>query len=259
MNPAVSLLLDLLIKSLGVVALAGAVVALAPRASAATRHLVWMAAFATLLLLPLARMAAPRWTFAFARGEATKRQTAAPRPEPLIIRSNIGSGSASDRAAQLVVRPNAPSQRRLPAWEDLFLSAWAGGALLMLVWRFIGAIRVRSLRAASTEIACERINQLAAGAAEALGVRAFELRHSARCGVPLTWGTWRPVVMLPLVAPDWPVTRLLAALRHELAHVRRRDHVIRLLAQIVCAFYFAKPIGLARGTRASDRAGSGMR
>ena len=240
MNSTVFLLLDLLLKSTALLALATAVTQLWPRASAAARHLVWVAAFATLLLLPLARLAAPRWTFALPGSAHALVQAATPARQPLTIRANAGSGSAAQPAGRSVatVQPHPARHGQLPDWKHVILGVWAGGVLLVLTRRLIGAMRVRSLRDESTQLVDERVQELAADAAETLGVRAFDLRQSARCRVPLTWGTWRPVVMLPIAARDWPASRLLAALRHELAHVRRRDHLTRLLAQIACALYW---------------------
>lgn len=271
-----SLLLDLLLKSTALLALAAVVTQLWPRASAAARHLVWVSAFATLLLLPLARLAAPRWTFSLPGSPHSLVQAATPAAERVIIRANVGSGSAAPLAGRSVatVQLHPARHLQLPGSKKVLLGVWAGGALLVLGRRLIGAMRVRSLRDESTQLVDERVKELAAAAAETLGVRAFELRESAKCRVPLTWGTWRPVLMLPIAARDWPGSRLLAALRHELAHVCRRDHLIRLLAQMACALYWPNAfvwlaahalrtaqeqacddLVLRAGTRADDYAG----
>jgi beta-lactamase regulating signal transducer with metallopeptidase domain len=55
---------------------------------------------------------------------------------------------------------------------------------------------------------------------------------------PLTFGWRRPLILLPREAQDWPAERLAAVLAHERAHVRRRDSLTQVLAQLVCAFYW---------------------
>ena len=56
-------LLDLTVKATVILAIAGVVTTLAMRrASAAARHLVWSAAVAAVLALPIVRDLAPRWT-----------------------------------------------------------------------------------------------------------------------------------------------------------------------------------------------------
>jgi bla regulator protein blaR1 len=69
-----------------------------------------------------------------------------------------------------------------------------------------------------------------------------ELRRSPECPVAMTWGTWRPVVMLPADAAAWSEERLELVLRHELAHVARRDCLVRLLSQVACALYWPNPL-----------------
>ena len=72
--------------------------------------------------------------------------------------------------------------------------------------------------------------------------RPVEVRLSEDCPVPVTWGTWRPVVMLPYGALQWPADWLDAALRHEMGHVKRFDHLKRWLTFLACAFYWPNPL-----------------
>src|SRR5262249_15806806 len=58
---------------------------------------------------------------------------------------------------------------------------------------------------------------------------------------PITWGIFRPVVMLPADCSGETTSRRRSALLHELAHIRRGDWAWLLLAQIVCAFYWCVP------------------
>ncbi|MFZ2641682.1 MAG: M56 family metallopeptidase, partial [Verrucomicrobiia bacterium] len=70
----------------------------------------------------------------------------------------------------------------------------------------------------------------------------IEMRRGPACRVPMAWGVWRPVVLLPDTALAWPEQRLAATLRHEFGHVRRRDCLARLLAQVACAVYWMNPL-----------------
>jgi TonB family protein len=51
-----------------------------------------------------------------------------------------------------------------------------------------------------------------------------------------------PVILLPLAAAHWPEERLEMVLRHELAHVRRRDLLWRLAGTLVCCLYWFHPL-----------------
>jgi carboxyl-terminal processing protease len=84
---------------------------------------------------------------------------------------------------------------------------------------------------------------LLAALASDLGVRQpIRLVQSEQRVLPMTWGVWRPVVLLPGGAECWTEEHLKMALVHELAHVRRRDFAIRILARLSCAWHWFNPL-----------------
>lgn len=58
---------------------------------------------------------------------------------------------------------------------------------------------------------------------------------------PLTWGLWRPVVLLPAAAKTWAPSALDAILAHERAHIRRMDWGAHLAARSVAALFWFHP------------------
>ena len=58
-------------------------------------------------------------------------------------------------------------------------------------------------------------------------------------------------MLLPMEALEWNDTWLMAALRHESAHIRRHDYLARWMAQLACAIYWPNPFVwlLARSLR----------
>jgi TonB family protein len=60
--------------------------------------------------------------------------------------------------------------------------------------------------------------------------------------VPLVAGLFRPVILMPRSVESWPLSQLAAALKHEMAHVERKDLWTNLMAQIACAVYWFHPL-----------------
>ena len=58
---------------------------------------------------------------------------------------------------------------------------------------------------------------------------------------PLTFGWWRGVVLLPASCLE-DSDALRVALLHELVHLRRRDWLVLLLAQLVTALFWFHPL-----------------
>ncbi len=65
------------------------------------------------------------------------------------------------------------------------------------------------------------------------------LLQSDQPAVLVTWGVFRPKVLLPIDAPSWDADRIRVVLAHELAHVQRRDWAVQIgseLLRIACWF-----------------------
>ncbi len=60
--------------------------------------------------------------------------------------------------------------------------------------------------------------------------------------VPITWGLFRPLILLPMSWRHWPGQRLRMVLLHELAHVKRFDLPLQLMARLSCAVYWFNPL-----------------
>ena len=60
--------------------------------------------------------------------------------------------------------------------------------------------------------------------------------------VPVVSGLFRPVILLPAEADSWPLNQRVAALRHELAHIHRKDLWTSLIAHLACAVYWFHPL-----------------
>jgi TonB family protein len=204
------------------------------RASAALRHLVWTAVFLALLALPAGLRLAPKIALDVWPASSTAVAAMAPAHAPLEAgraalqtRKVRGRGSDGSMAAPL------------GAWAALALYL---AGLLVVVARFLaGAARtarmVRQARpAAYAEAEADALRRT-------LGIgRNVRTLDSSAAAVPMTWGTLRPVVLLPEDARHWPAERLHAVVLHELIHVRRHDLLAQLAAQAACCLYWFHPL-----------------
>jgi beta-lactamase regulating signal transducer with metallopeptidase domain len=71
---------------------------------------------------------------------------------------------------------------------------------------------------------------------------------------PLTFGWWRPRVVVPWEWPQWEAADQRAALAHERAHVARRDWSVHVAAQVVCALFWFHPLVWLVRARLADAA-----
>jgi beta-lactamase regulating signal transducer with metallopeptidase domain len=60
--------------------------------------------------------------------------------------------------------------------------------------------------------------------------------------VPLTWGIFKPVVMMPEESKSWSENQRSTALYHELSHIKRGDYLVMILARISRAIYWFNPL-----------------
>ena len=69
--------------------------------------------------------------------------------------------------------------------------------------------------------------------------RAISIRQSSRFSAPLTYGVFRPVILMP-ISTDWENTKALQyVLAHEYVHIRRFDSITKLvLIAALCVHWF---------------------
>jgi beta-lactamase regulating signal transducer with metallopeptidase domain len=231
------LFVDLMLKSTVLLLLAWLAARRWRRASAANRHMVWLVAFGGLALLPLTTTLiarAPKWPV---------------DPSAMVVLKMApewGKGSAAGSTFRNAADESPARTKRawaVPAWRDGLVLVWLGVGAGLLGLRMAGAGRLRFLHRRSRPVRVGRMADLCGRIAAGYGIgRAVELRVSDECPVAMTWGTLRPVVMLPAEALAWSDERLALVLRHELAHVRRGDCLARLCCQVAGAFYWPNPL-----------------
>jgi carboxyl-terminal processing protease len=265
-------------KSAAVLA-AGAVVAMAMRRrSAAARHLAWSIAVVGALGVPALAVALPAWRIAPAIARlipqwAGSRPVAeGPSPRPPLAAARIRTSTIPpDEVASIAPTPiertaSRPTPRPLPGMTagpipraegassighhfrsmgtpSRLLAAWAAGAILSGIPVLLGILSLRRVARGAATATDPAMLELARRLAAQAGVRRpVRLILSPARVIPMTWGLFRPIILLPADAAGWTEGRLTTALLHELAHVRRWDCLTQLAARAACVAYWFNPL-----------------
>ena len=141
--------------------------------------------------------------------------------------------------------------------KDGLVWLWLLGTASVLGWTLLHTLRFhRSLLRASAA-APPDVQRIAREIAGRLGLGAAPTVYITRGQVsPMVWwagGEARILLPSPLLA-DMDGSELRCILAHELAHVRRRDHVVRWLEWLACAAFWWNPVAwwARRRLRASE-------
>ena len=243
-------LLDAAAKGFALFAVAALVALALRRASAAARHVMWLSALVCALALPCCAWFLPQWRVLpmwMSWEEIPRRLAVVARPQsmtmpeihPIIVfppTADVSSASASSA-------PTAPAMSRIRVSARAVLLAWMGGAIFL-----IGPLlfSLASLRRVSARARVIRDGPLATALRELqfqLGLRReVRLLLGEAGAMPMVWGILRPHLLLPAEAAAWEPSRVRGVLLHELAHLRRRDPLSMLVAQLALAVHWFNPL-----------------
>jgi TonB family protein len=71
---------------------------------------------------------------------------------------------------------------------------------------------------------------------------AGSVRVSDSIQTPMTWGAIRPVILLPAYVEEWAEEQRDVVIRHERAHIERRDWLWQAFAQVMTAAFWFHPL-----------------
>ena len=104
--------------------------------------------------------------------------------------------------------------------------------VLPVVWSIIAALLL--LRWGSGVLRLYRITRRARGTGS--------IRVSESIQTPMTWGVLRPVILVPEYVEDWSAEQRDMVIRHERAHIERRDWLWQGFAQVMTAVFWFHPL-----------------
>jgi TonB family protein len=203
--------------------------------SAAALHLVWTAGSAALLTLPLLSVAIP----------AVRVTVPGALLPPGVMFQTTAVAGAAGAVSPAVARPGAAANAPVkpapwhPDWRLWLMLLWAAGCSLASAQMLAGWAAMRRVRRAAKPFRDPSLPALL----KALGMDGEVDVLETRAGrMPVSFGLFRPAVLMPADAADWSAERRRVVLLHELAHVRRGDHATHLLARAALSLYWWNPL-----------------
>ena len=261
-----AMMVPVLIKSALILGAAGIITHLLRSSAAALRHLVWLTAMVGVLLLPVLGAVVPQVAVPVGQLEAVLPST--PANQSFEGRSAWTASRSSKQSAQSAqlrqngtfdaTRAAAPAATpaavphgldaivnnlaRMPLTVWL-LVIWAAGAVFLIA-RLIGShVSAFSLVRRSDIVHDDDWNLRLERLCERLSIaRHVRLRESDLIEVPVTVGSIRPAIVLPVEAGDWDEATRDSVLLHELAHIKRLDCMSQSIVEVVRALIWVNPL-----------------
>lgn len=231
-------------------------------------HLMWLLVLVKLVMPPVVNIDVGKWGSVLVPAtnkSAVDSPSIAPQPVGDVSRGSIplsaedarsdGERNLTQDVTQASV-PGASSPSAVPpqphmtvpaAWnaiQPLLMWTWIVGAGLVAILTGIRIVRFQRLIAGMLP-ASQGLKSVVDGLANRMGLRRCpDVRVTDSGTAPLVWSVgWRATVILPirlLDALDEHQTAMVLA--HELAHVRRCDHWVRVVELIVSTLYWWNPV-----------------
>src|SRR5204862_6831237 len=259
-------LLLILAKATLILAIARLLLAVTPRASAATRHLVATAALVGVAAMPVLTLIIPAWNVVVA--QATPPPAGAPAarttpPQPVQNNRNLVGALDEESATpsptingalNIAKASGVVKEERLTAmarmmnitrttWKGLIVVSLDIVALLMLAQMILGMLGAWYVAKRAEEVTHDEALLELDRARDQLALeRDVRLLRSSRISVPVLWGFFKPVLLLPADVVTWPVERLRVVLLHELAHLKRFDGISLILTRIAACVFWYHPL-----------------
>lgn len=153
---------------------------------------------------------------------------AVPAPQPALSAPEAARGEAQNTAA-------SPHRSSLPP----LLVVWLIGGLACTAYFAVAYGRSRRVFREALPVENPRLNALLAGYRT---IRPVQLRQSDRISAPLTYGVFRPVILVPK-GLDWGNTAQIDyILAHEFIHIQRFDAAAKLLLTAALCLHWFNPL-----------------
>lgn len=198
--------------------------------SAALRHWLLAMAVAAAALAPVASATIPEWPVVLLN--TTPAADAGPK----------GSRAIGDAPAAVTIVRSAAAA----VWPDaaaIVAGVWMLGTAGCAAFLLAGFARLAALARRAPRCRSPRWLEMAEAVAREHGLRRpLALLETPEAALLVTWGFYRPQILLPAGCADWTAERIRVVLRHEIAHIARGDWTFQMLAECLRCVYWFNPL-----------------
>ena len=199
------------------------------RRPAALRHMILAATLAAAAAAPIFEATLPHWELPVLSSSSQA--------------TSAGPAFSAELATEATATPTQLSAAPKVAWAAVVLAVWGIGFVVVMAGLLAGFGRLISMtrccRPSPSSVWRECTEALLRQ--QGLNQRVTVLESSDRA-LLLTWGLFRPRIIVPAGARSWAPERIEVVLAHEIAHIARRDWAVQIAAETVRAAYWFNPL-----------------
>ena len=149
---------------------------------------------------------------------------------PTTIESKNRKYKAASEADSALLAPSFISRLKQLPWNVILLAVWLGMTLVLLLRFALSVLQIRIIERNAKPF----LNSKATSD--------YPILTSDRLQIPVTTGVRAPKIILPSNAAGWEPETLRMIVRHESAHIQRRDVAWQLLTAMVRCLYWPQPL-----------------
>jgi beta-lactamase regulating signal transducer with metallopeptidase domain len=239
-----ALVFEYLIKSSVILSVSIVLAFLLSKKSAGLRHLVLSVFLIGLLFLPILSTVTTGWETKFLPSRQSRVGA------NLKVDSFIGTlNSSSENLGSVAMASEVPKHTEEvkkdspPVFGFTALLLWFFGLMFLSIRMMLGLYGTVRLSREGQDMQDSLWRRLLRRFLDAVSLkRKIHLMSHDKTKVPLTWGFFKPVVMMPEASRKWSENQQSAALFHELSHIKRGDYLVMILARISRAIYWFNPL-----------------
>ena len=231
------LAIDVFLRSTVLLVAVWLTVKLLRRHSASVHSLILTVVVAGLVLMPALSTLAPVWRVPLLPNPAA---TSAPGPVQAVSGYETPQFESPGEPQPTTMTPVPTPGPRWPVW---ILLGWLAGAAGCLLWLLSGEVGLWWVLRKAALLKGEPWYTVLKDVCEEVNVGSkVQLFQCPRIDTAVIRGILHPRVILPATVRGWSEQRLRLVLLHELAHIRRKDSLMEILAYVALVLHWFNPL-----------------